>query len=160
MSRAVGSRARVVSLTNLLASIRCVDRCTTRVCACRRVVTPAVTGGTIWPINPASTTVVAAMPRGIAVVGMSAIVGGTTSPVHIPRTPTPSTTAAAHQRTDCDPRAKTDHARGCHVSSAVTRWVIGRSKNNCRVIFRDIDDLRIRRLNHYGLWRLLHDRDL
>ncbi len=81
-------------------------------------------------------------------------------PVAVPVAVAPSATTVAHHRADCDSRSEGEQAgRDCSCR-AVPRRLNRGSVNNRRVVLRHIHNLRICRLNHDRLRRLLHDRNL
>src|SRR6185369_4595081 len=104
-------------------------------------------------------TVIASVPGGIAVIRTTVIDDSSAVPVTVPTAIAP-TIPAAHHGAHGDADSKRKNRSGCNSRGAVARSYIGSTVNDCRVICRDIHDLRIRWLNHDRLWRLLYDRDL
>src|SRR3984885_8867347 len=88
-----------------------------------------------------------------------------TSPVHspgIPFPPYPATpTPAAKHRADRDATTKVEtNRRNWYWRRHVKRYYDGRAEHDGRVVLRDIDNLRVRWLDHDGGRRRLRDGDL
>ena len=112
-----------------------------------------------------ATVIVAAVPGRVSVVRPAVIHNRGAVPAAVPTAIPPTATAMTHHRSDGDPRAESNNACGRDVSRSVRRSYISRDYirrpvNNCRVVLRNVDNLRIGRLNDYDLRRLLHHRDL
>src|SRR5579863_7387874 len=107
-----------------------------------------------------ATVVITTVPRGIPVVRPAVIDHRRAVPATIPTAVSPAAAPTAHQCADGDPSAEPDDASCGHVSRAVPRSYIRRSVNYRGVVFRDVDDLRVRGLNNDRLWGLLHHGDL
>src|SRR5271163_900694 len=103
------------------------------------------------------------MPSAVSVVGSAVVVSPVTS---IPMaTPTAVPPAAGHHGTDGDSEAEPNNACRSHSASGrrdidIRRDNVRVAVDDCRVVLRNVDDLRIRRLDHDDLWRLLYHRNL
>ena len=104
--------------------------------------------------------IVTAVPGGISVEVIVVVDHRAAVPVTIPGIPSPSAATAARKRTEGDSSAEPDHAGGRHISRGVSRGDVGIAIDYCRIVFRNIYDLRVRGLDDDGLRRLLYHRDL
>src|SRR6266850_4851128 len=109
-----------------------------------------------------SAVVIAAVPRRISVVSAPVIDDRSAVPPTVPTAITPAATPAspAHHRTNCDPSAEPNNARGSHVASTIPRSRIGGSIDHRGVVLWNIDHLWVRRLNYNHLWGLLNHSHL
>ena len=101
--------------------------------------------------------VVTAVPSWIPVVRSSVINDWRSMPSATPAAVTPSAASTSHHRPDCNPRSEPDHSGGHDAPSAVRiRNDIRCPVDNCGIVGRDVDDLRIGRLNYDYVGGLLH----
>ena len=109
--------------------------------------------------------VVAAVPGRITVVSSAVINDRRAMPAAVPTAVSPSATSAAHHRSDRDSSTERKHAGRNHVAggvygSNVAGNHVGIAVNHRGVVLRNVNNLRVGRLNDDRLRRLLHDRDL
>src|SRR5215472_14560953 len=100
----------------------------------------------------AVTMVVTAMPGCVSIVRTAVIKRPTAGPAAVPTAIAPAATATAHQRPNRDPSTEPNDAGRGYVSRGVARSYIRCSVNHRRIVFGNINDLRVRRLNDNDLW--------
>src|SRR5271170_5278285 len=100
------------------------------------------------------------MPGIVSVVSASVVIGAATVPVAAPATVSPAAAAAAHHGSYCQPGSEGKDTCGHNVSRGVGGNDVGISVNNCGIVLRDIDNLRVGRLDDDDLRRRLGDGDL
>jgi hypothetical protein len=104
------------------------------------------------------------MPSVVSVVGSAVVDRGATIPIAIPAAVAPAAASAAHHGTDSDSGTESDNARGNDSASGrgrgICRDYIGVAIDDRWVVFRNIDDLGICRLDHDHLGRLRYHRYL
>src|SRR5262245_27839942 len=102
-------------------------------------------------------TDVATMPRRVSVERVVVVHHRAAGPVASPRVPSPS---ARGQRTKCDAGTERERTGERNISCRVIGRHIGVAVNDGGVVLRNVDDLRVRWLNHNRLRTLLPDGHL
>src|SRR5258708_271079 len=103
--------------------------------------------------------IVTAVPGRVSVEVIMVIDHSATVPVKIPGAPSPPATAAAFKGTQSDYGSEPDRAGSRHVSRGVSRGDIRCAIDHCRIVLRNIYELRVRGLDDDGLRRLLYYGD-
>src|ERR1035441_8657240 len=111
-------------------------------------------------IRVVAVVVVAAVPGIVSVIRRAVIVGAAVVPVAVPTAVSPAATTTAHHGTHGHAGSERKQAGGDHIGGAVTGNDIRRPVDDSRVVLRNINNLRIGRLNDDSLRRLLHHRNL
>src|SRR5271155_2797709 len=97
------------------------------------------------------------MPSAVSVVGSAGL-------ITIPPAVSPAAASTAHHRADSDADAEPDNACGNHGASGrgrgIRRDYVWVAIDDRWVIYRNVNDLGIGRLDHNHLWRLLYHRNL
>src|SRR5260370_12152468 len=156
----------VVRLTNLLRAVGSYGRCATGIGPGGRIVGTANRRAPVRSISSGTGAVVAAAPGSISIVGVASVYDRAAVPVAVPVAVAPSATIViAYGRAHGDANSEREQAGRSNRCSAVPRRDITpcdiRSAVNYRgIVLWNINDLRIRRLDHDHLRRLLHDCNL
>src|SRR5262245_5886790 len=91
------------------------------------------------------TSGVATMPGGISIERVVVVDDGTSCPISSPRVPAP---ASGRPCPECDTSAERDRARRCYIGCTVSRRYIRVSVDHGGIVLRNVDNVRVRRLNH------------
>ena len=129
------------------------------------VISVVVVGVVVAIAVMVATVIVSTVPGRISVIASAVINDRGTVPATVPTAISPSATSAAHHRADRNSSTERKQTGRYHIACGIyggnVTWDhIGIAINHRGVVLRNIDDLRIGRLNHDRLRRLLHDCDL
>src|SRR5580692_6385457 len=160
MRRSIGPGVWVVSLANFLGAVSSRGRCAASICSSGRIVGSPSPCDSIRAVGGGARTVVAAVPCTVPVVGVASVYDRAAVPIAVPVAVTPPATTVVYRCPYGDANSECDRSGGHHGCSTVPGSGIGIAVNYRRVINGDIHHLRISRLNHDGLRRLLHNDNL
>jgi len=151
----------VVRLTNLLRAVGSYGRCATGIGPGGRIVGTANPRGPVRSISSGTGAVIAAAPGSISIVGVASVYDRAAVPVAVPVAVAPSATIViAYGRAHGDANSERKQASRSNRCSAVPGRDIRSAVNYRGIVLGNINDLRIRRLDHDHLRRLLHDCNL
>src|SRR5215472_4396116 len=161
MGLGVGSRIWVVGLTCFLRAVRRYGLGAPCVGSGRWVISISNLCSPVRAVGGRAGAIVAPMPCVVSVVSGMPINDSAAMPVAVPRSVAPpATTATAYRCAHCDSHSEGKYAGRGYGCGAVTGGYIGSTVDNSRIIGRNVHHLRVGRLNHNDLRRLLHYGDL
>src|ERR1700723_1406710 len=160
MCRGISSRVRVIRLPCSLRAVRGRDSRAARIRSSIWIVSSPNSRSPIRTVRGRGGTIESAMPCAVSIVNVASVYDGAAVPIAVPVAVTPTTTTIVNRSSHGDANSKCKNGGRRHICATVP-WRRNRGTvDNCGVVLRDVHYLRIGRLNHDRLRRLLYNRDL